>query len=133
MAARSRWPRRIGPRLKFAIEVPDDLRDHPFPPNLLISLVENAIKHGVEPSADGGTITITAAQAGASIVVTVTDTGRGLAAGSRTDGDGVGLTNIRERLAALYGSEGRFTLEPAAPRGMRATLSVPLEALAVTS
>jgi|RhiMethySRZTD1v2_1073278.scaffolds.fasta_scaffold08224_5 sensor histidine kinase YesM len=124
---------RIGPRLKFAIDVPDDLRDHPFPPNLLISLVENAIKHGVEPSADGGTITITAAQAGASIVVTVTDTGRGLAAGSRTDGDGVGLTNIRERLAALYGSEGRFTLEPAAPRGMRATLSVPLEALAVTS
>jgi LytS/YehU family sensor histidine kinase len=45
----------------------------------------------------------------------------------------VGLTNIRERLAALYGSEGRFTLELAAPRGMRATLSVPLEALAVTS
>jgi LytS/YehU family sensor histidine kinase len=124
---------RIGPRLKFVIDVPDDLRDHPFPPNLLISLVENAIKHGVEPSADGGTITITAAQAGASIVVTVADTGRGLAPGSRTDGDGVGLTNIRERLNALYGAEGRFTLEPAVPRGMRATLFVPYEAMAVTT
>ena len=124
---------RIGPRLKFAIDVPDDLRDHPFPPNLLISLVENAIKHGVEPSADGGTITITAAQAGGSVVVTVTDTGRGLAPGSRTDGDGVGLTNVRERLAALYGAEGRFTLEPATPRGMRATLCVPFEAMAMTT
>ena len=121
---------RIGPRLTFAIDLPDELRDHPFPPNLLISLVENAIKHGVEPSADGGAVTLAAAHAGDSVTVTVTDTGRGLAAGAATNGQGVGLTNIRERLAALYGPRGRFTLEPSSPRGMRATLSLPFEAAA---
>jgi sensor histidine kinase YesM len=120
---------RLGPRLTFAVDVPDELRDHPFPPNLLISLVENAIKHGVEPSADGGSVRLAATHAGGAIVVTVTDTGRGPTPGSRTDGQGVGLTNIRERLAALYGADARFTLEPIAPRGMRATLSVPFVAL----
>jgi len=124
---------RIGPRLTFDVDVPEPLRDHPFPPNLLISLVENAIKHGIEPSADGGTITIAARHSGASIDVTVTDTGRGIAPGSRADGNGVGLTNIRERLAALYGADGRFTLEPAVPRGMRATLSVPFETAPATA
>ncbi len=118
---------RIGPRLTFAIDLPNELRDHPFPPNLLISLVENAIKHGVEPAADGGAITLAAAHAGNAVVVTVTDTGRGIRPGAATNGQGVGLTNIRERLAALYGSHGRFTLEAATPRGARATLSLPFE------
>ena len=90
--------------------------------------MENAIKHGIEPSADGGSVTLAAKHADDSIIVTVTDSGRGLTPGNRTDGQGVGLTNIRERLAALYGSRGRFTLEPAAPRGMRATLALPFEA-----
>ena len=119
---------RIGPRLTFGIDVPNELREHPFPPNLLISLVENAIKHGVEPSADGGSVNVAARHAGDAITVTVTDTGRGGANDRPTDGQGVGLTNVRERLAALYGARGRFALEPAAPRGMRATLSLPYEA-----
>ncbi len=118
---------RIGPRLAFAVEVPQDLRDHAFPPNLLISLVENAIKHGVEPSADGGTVKLAAHRDGDAITVSVTDTGRGLVPQSGRVGEGVGLANVRERLAALYGPRGRFTLEPATPRGMRATLSVPFE------
>lgn len=118
---------RIGPRLTFAIDLPDELRDHPFPPNLLISLVENAIKHGVEPSADGGEVRLAAAHSGGTVVVTVTDTGRGLPADASVGDHGVGLTNIRERLAALYGSRGRFTLEAAKPRGTRATLSLPFE------
>jgi len=117
---------RLGPRLRFTIDVPDDLRDHPFPPNLVISLVENAIKHGIEPSADGGSIALGAARSGESIVVTVADTGWGVAANAK-DGHGVGLTNVRERLAALYGGRARFSLEPAAPRGMQATLCVPYE------
>ena len=120
---------RIGPRLAFAVALPEELRDHPFPPNLLISLVENAIKHGIEPSADGGSVTLTAAHAGDSVVVTVADTGAGAGAAERTrSGQGVGLTNVRDRLAALYGSRGRFTLEPVSPRGMQATLSLPYEA-----
>jgi len=118
---------RIGPRLAFDIDVPAELRDHPLPPNLLISLVENAIKHGIEPAAAGGTVSVTARRDGDTLVVTVADTGRGLEAGGSTGGQGVGLSNIRERLAALYGPRGRFTLQPGEPRGARATLSLPFE------
>jgi len=119
---------RIGPRLAFDIDVPAELRDHPLPPNLLISLVENAIKHGIEPAADGGRVDVAARRDGDAVVVTVSDTGRGLQdAASPASGGGVGLSNVRERLAALYGSRGRFTLEPMAPRGARATLAVPFE------
>ena len=117
---------RLGPRLRFTIDVPDELRDHPFPPNLVISLVENAIRHGIEPSPDGGSVALAATRTGDAIVVTVTDTGRGAAANAKA-GQGVGLTNVRERLAALYGAKARFALDPASPRGMRATLSLPFE------
>ncbi|MEO9136462.1 MAG: histidine kinase [Casimicrobiaceae bacterium] len=120
---------RLGPRLSFAIDLPHELRDHPFPPNLVISLVENAIKHGIEPSADGGSITLAAAHTGDSVVVTVADTGCGTA-GQVRSGHGVGLANVRERLEALYGARGRFELEPASPRGMRATLALPHESAA---
>jgi sensor histidine kinase YesM len=120
--------KRIGARLTFAIDIPPGLQSHPFPPNLLISLVENAIKHGIEPAADGGRITVEARREGETVVVTVSDTGRGLAdAPAPVPGGGVGLSNIRERLAALYGSRGRFPLEPMSPRGARATLALPYE------
>ena len=121
---------RLGPRLHFAIDVPDELRDHPFPPNLIISLVENAIKHGIEPSADGGTITLTASRTGDSVHVAVSDTGSGTSTPVPSSQGGVGLANVRERLAALYGARGRFSLESLVPRGMRATLSLPYEPIA---
>ena len=119
---------RMGPRLEFAIDVPAELAQHPFPPNLLISLVENAIKHGVEPAADGGTVRVAAQREGDKLTVSVTDTGRGSAAPAPDQpGNGVGLSNVRERLAALYGTHGRFTLAEASPHGTRATLSIPFE------
>ena len=118
---------RIGSRLAFAIDVPDELRSRPFPPNLLISLVENAVKHGIEPSADGGTITIGARREGDRLVVDVVDTGRGIVDAPAQRGGGVGLANVRERLAALYGPRGRFTLSPVEPRGTRATLEIPID------
>jgi LytS/YehU family sensor histidine kinase len=118
---------RIGPRLAFDVDVPAELRDHPFPPNLLISLVENAIKHGIEPAAAGGTVYVSAHRDGDALVVSVTDTGHGLATPSPNGGAGVGLSNVRERLAALYGPRGRFSLEPAEPAGARAVLAVPYE------
>jgi sensor histidine kinase YesM len=119
---------RIGPRLAFRVDIPAELRAHPFPPNLLISIVENAIKHGIEPSADGGTIDITARRERDVLKIEVVDTGRGLTTNPGTAGQGVGLSNVRERLAALYGSRARFTLEPASPRGARAVLQLPYQA-----
>jgi sensor histidine kinase YesM len=118
---------RIGGRMSFVIDIPAELKAHPFPPNLLISLVENAIKHGIEPAAAGGTVTLTARRDGELVVVSVSDTGKGIAADPASVGQGVGLSNVRERLAALYGSRGRFTLESLMPHGARATLALPYE------
>ncbi|CAG1000299.1 two-component system, LytTR family, sensor histidine kinase AlgZ [Burkholderiales bacterium] len=118
---------RIGPRLAFAVDAPDELRAQPFPPNLLVSLVENAVKHGIEPSADGGTISVQARRDGDRLVVEVIDTGRGMVAAGAGPGGGVGLANVRERLAALYGARGRFTLSPVEPRGTRAALEIPID------
>ena len=113
---------RMGPRLRFAIDIPAELRAHPFPPMLLMSVVENAVKHGVEPQAEGGEIRLEARRVDDRLCVSVIDSGRGLAG---TTGRGVGLTNLRERLGALYGQRSRFTLEAAEPRGARALIEIP--------
>jgi len=120
---------RMGSRLAWRAALPDALADLPFPPNMLISLVENAIKHGLEPSAAGGTVAIAARRDGDRLVVSVEDTGRGIVAdtGSTTSGEGVGLANVRERLAALYGARGHFALEALEPRGTRAIIEVPCQ------
>jgi len=117
---------RMGPRLAWRTELPEALADVPFPPNMLISLVENAIKHGVEPSPDGGAVAIEARRIGDRLRVLVEDTGRGLAAAAvDKSGGGVGLANVRERLAALFGARASFALEEVAPRGTRAIIEVP--------
>ena len=114
---------RMGSRLAFAIEVPDSLKERAFPPMMLISLVENAIKHGVDPCCDCGSILIRAEEAeGGRLKVSVTDTGEGI---RPKKGGGVGLTNIRERLKALYGGSARLVLEENAPRGVVAFIEVP--------
>jgi signal transduction histidine kinase len=118
---------RMGKRLTFVIDVPEDLRSIAFPPLMLPSLVENAIKHGLEPQREGGTVTIAARASGGTLILTVTDTGKGLSDGpAATAGSGVGLDNLRERLAGIYGVRGTFTLEAEAPRGTRATVTVPV-------
>jgi signal transduction histidine kinase len=119
---------RMGERLTVAIDVPEPLRAHPFPPVMLITLVENAIQHGLEPAAAGGELAIRARRDASRLVVEVADTGCGLTTGSPRDGHGVGLDNVRQRLAALYGGEGRFRLEGRAPRGAAATLEIPFSA-----
>jgi len=115
---------RMGARLRFAIDVPEDLRGHRFPPMLLMSLVENAILHGIEPQAEGGTVRLEARRDGQRLVVAVIDDGHGL--GDKI-GNGVGLTNLRGRLAALFADKARFTLEEFAPHGARATVLLPYE------
>ncbi|HUJ01772.1 MAG TPA: histidine kinase, partial [Usitatibacter sp.] len=116
---------RMGERLAFEISVAPGVESAPFPPLMLPSLVENAIKHGLEPQREGGKVTITAQALDGRIRITVADTGRGF---PETPGQGVGLANIRERVAALYGDAGRFVIEANEPHGVRATLEVPREA-----
>jgi len=115
---------RMGERLAFTIAVPAELESLPFPPLMLPSLVENAIKHGLEPQREGGAVHITAVREGERLRLSVADTGRGF---SDAPGAGVGLANIRERLAALYGDAARLTLEANSPRGVVATIEVPAE------
>ncbi len=116
---------RMGSRLDFAIEVPEPLRCRAFPPMMLISLVENAIKHGVDPCCEAGRIVIRAEEDDGRLKVSVADTGEGI---TPKKGGGVGLTNIRERLKALYGSTARLTMEENAPRGVVASIEVPAAA-----
>lgn len=114
---------RMGARLEFAINLPDDVAKLPFPPLMLPSLIENAIKHGLEPQREGGRIDITASRLAGLISIEVKDTGRGF--GTGTSGGGVGLANIRERLAGLYGPDAKLTLTENTPHGVIATLQVP--------
>ncbi len=116
---------RMGERLSFSIDVSEAARSVSFPPMMLPSLVENAIKHGLEPQREGGSIEIVAKVVGTQLLVSVADTGRGLVAAGEAVG-GVGLTNIRERLAALYGDAARLTLEQRPEEGVIATISLPL-------
>ena len=113
---------RMGSRLDFAIHVPDDLKCKPFPPMMLISLVENAVKHGVDPCCECGSITIRASEAEGRLKVSVADTGEGI---RPRKGTGVGLANIRDRLKALHGTAARLVLEENAPRGVVASIEVP--------
>ena len=121
---------RMGERLAFEISVAPGLESAPFPPLMLPSLVENAIKHGLEPQREGGKVTIAADAPDGKLRVTVADTGRGL---PEAPGQGVGLANIRERLAALYGDAARLVIEANPPQGVRATLEVPREAPAAAA
>ncbi len=114
---------RMGARLTYAIDVPANLRAAHFPPMMLISLVENALKHGVDPCCDSGSIAVRAVERDGRLVVSVADTGEGIVP---KQGGGVGLSNIRERLKALYGSAARLVLEENAPHGVVASIEVPL-------
>ncbi len=123
---------RMGGRLEFSIAAPDDLLAKSFPPMMLPSLVENAIKHGLEPVREGGRIDVLVQRIvtpqGDRITIEVKDTGKGLVADSTQPGGGVGLSNLRERLAAIYGNNARFTIESNTPRGVVATIDIPTEA-----
>ncbi len=113
---------RMGDRLSFEIDVPAHLMNAPFPPLMLPTLVENAIKHGLEPLREGGKVMIRAEEHDGVLRMSVADTGRGFA---ESLGAGVGLANIRERLAGLFGDKGKVTLEANQPKGVVATIEVP--------
>ena len=118
---------RMEERLQPQVNVPEGLYSADFPPMMLQSLVENAIKHGLEPKADGGSLAVSAEVAHGKLHVSVADTGVGFA-GAATAGTGTGLTNIRERLKLLYGDAAELRITPNAPTGTRVTIVVPYKA-----
>jgi len=107
--------------LAFDIDIPHELSSQAFPPLVLMTLVENAVKHGIAPVGRGA-IRVSARRTDGLVEVRVADDGRGLAGAL---GQGVGLGNVRERLAALYGARARLVLESGAPGGTVATLELP--------
>jgi|HubBroStandDraft_6_1064221.scaffolds.fasta_scaffold452301_2 sensor histidine kinase YesM len=114
---------RMGERLDFSVDVPQSLADHPIPSMILLTLVENAIKHGLNPSLRGGAVRVSATRRGMQLTVTVADNGRGFRSGS---GGGTGLANIRARLETRYGSQARVHLENNETGGATAKVVLPL-------
>lgn len=120
---------RMGSRLSYSVEADPDVQLVPLPPALVMTLVENAIKHGVEPAAEGGHIDVRAMRRDGVLVVTVSDTGVGLRSlESRDAGGGMGLSNIAQRLQASYGDAASVKLVQNQPQGCVAMLTLPLAA-----
>lgn len=114
---------RMGERLDFSIRADQSLSQAQMPPMVLPTLVENAIKHGLSPLPEGGRIEIAARREGEDLLIDVRDDGAGF---SSTGGSGVGLANTRSRLAALFGTRASLSLSAAMPRGVVASLRMPL-------
>jgi hypothetical protein len=131
---------RMGARLRYTLDLPAELRDVPVPPLLLQPLLENSIRHGLEPQVEGGAITVRARCDGDRLVIEVLDTGVGIGSGNAdaggghsndaagADGGGFGLSQLRERLATVYGARGTMSLVPAPGGGTCATITFPIAA-----
>ena len=117
---------RMEERLTVDFQIPDGLRSAAFPPMMLQSMVENAIKHGLEVKPEGGTLRIVAEVAHSKLRVTVTDDGLGFGV-VPSDGTGLGLPTIRERLKLLHGDQGSLTITPNQPSGVCAVIEVPYQ------
>ena len=113
---------RMGPRLTYTLELPAEMADQLVPTLLLQPLVENAIKHGLEPKIEGGSVTVSARREGDNVVVDVLDSGVGL-----TGGVGFGLTQVCERLQAAYGNLATIYLGAASACIAGASITFPSE------
>ena len=117
---------RMEERLTVDMRIPEGLRDAAFPPMMLQSMVENAIKHGLECKPEGGTLEIVAEVTGTRLRVIVIDDGVGFGV-VPSDGTGLGLPTIRERLKLLHGDQGRLHIAANTPTGVIATIEVPYQ------
>jgi sensor histidine kinase YesM len=122
---------RMGPRLSFRLELPAALEAITVPPMLLQPLVENAIKHGLEPKVGPGRIDVVASESAEGIEIRVNDSGLGLpqdeedAASARPAGSNYGLQHVRDRLQAVYGPAAGLSLERRHPTGVSARVFIP--------
>jgi signal transduction histidine kinase len=124
---------RMGPRLRYTLDLPDEMAQHPVPTLLLQPLVENSIQHGLEPKVEGGSLTISARLEDGTVVLVVADTGVGFDPAdpafthpASTD-KGFGVQQIRERLAAVYGSKGTIEFIAGHAVGTRASIHFPYQ------
>jgi sensor histidine kinase YesM len=115
---------RLPDRLSFAIDIDPALRGLRLPPMTLLTLVENAVRHGIDPSEAGGRIEVGAQRSagGAVVLLWVQDTGRGI---DEAQPPGTGLANLRERLRATYGDAAALALLSVEPHGLRAEITIP--------
>ncbi|MCC4604008.1 histidine kinase [Xanthomonas campestris pv. badrii] len=120
---------RMGARLALQVEVPYELRSLALPSMMLQTLVENAIKHGLEPKPGGGTVWILARRLDNQATLTVADDGQGF--NTHSHGTGIGLKNLRERLQLIYADQASFAIVSNFPSGVAATITLPLPAALV--
>jgi sensor histidine kinase YesM len=113
---------RMGDRLRHRVTVSPEVAAYELPPMLLQPVVENAIRHGLEPKVEGGEVFVDARREAGQVVVEIADTGVGFAAATR---GGVGLANLRERLKLLYGERASLHIGENSPAGTRVTLRLP--------
>jgi LytS/YehU family sensor histidine kinase len=118
---------RMGARLSYDVRIPETLKGFTVPSVMLLTLVENAIKHGIGPAPDGGSVGVSARREAAALILSVIDSGVGMRV---AEGSGSGLANIRARLALQYRQHASFSLEAASPHGVVATIKIPLDATA---
>jgi len=116
---------RMAHRLAFTLDLPDALRTAAVPPMLLQPLVENAIKHGLEPKIEGGSIHVSAASANGRLTIDVSDDGSGL--DDHPADPGYGLEHVRERLRTLYGDAASLSISARPDGGVRAVVELPRE------
>ncbi len=115
---------RMGDRLDFSINIPENLRTYSFPPMLIQPLVENAVRHGLEPKIPGGNVAITTFQKDDMLTVEVVDSGLGFNDNSKW---GIGISNIKERLVSMYGDKGKLVFKDNEPSGVKAIIEIPYE------
>jgi sensor histidine kinase YesM len=113
---------RMGPRLRYAVDIDPALAQFSLPPMLLQPVVENAIRHGLEPRVEGGEVRVSAKREGVGVSIVVADTGVGFAVATR---GGTGLTNVRDRLRLLYGERAALTIAENPGGGTVVTIGIP--------
>ena len=114
---------RMSERLQYAINIDANLTNQALAPMLLQPIVENAIKHGLEPKVEGGDLSISAKSVGQTMQIIIIDNGLGFSA---QPGSGVGLSNLRQRLDVMYDGQASMQII-AADIGTRVELSIPLQ------
>jgi sensor histidine kinase YesM len=113
---------RMGRRLEYRIDVPAELAGFALPPMLVQPVVENAIRHGLEPKVEGGVVSFSARREEGRVRIEVADTGVGFADSTR---GGLGLSNLRDRLKLLYGERATLAIADNAPSGTRVSIALP--------